>query len=237
MVSASTEASVQNRLLAALPAEEYKRLAPHLEPVSLTLSQVLFWAGDRTEYAYFPGSAIISLLTDLSEGFGIEVGLVGQEGLVGVSVVLEAETESKVATVQGEGTAMRIKASALREAMKRVGRLQTFLLQYTHALMSQISQSVVCNIRHKVEGRLARWLLMYQDRAESDDLTLTHEFISNMLGIRRSGVSEVAGKLQQAGLISYRRGQIRILNRGGLEEITCECYPVIKAEFDRLYRR
>ena len=236
-MSASTEAGVRNRLLAALPAEEYKRLAAHLEPVSLTLSQVLFRAGDRTEYAFFPGSAIISLLTDLSEGFGIEVGLVGQEGMAGVSVVLEAETESKVATVQGEGTAMRIKASALREEMKRGGRLQTFLLQYTHALMSQISQSVVCNIRHKVEGRLARWLLMYQDRTESDDLTLTHEFISNMLGIRRSSVSEVAGKLQQAGLIGYRRGHIRILNRGGLEEITCECYPVIKTEFDRLYRR
>ena len=225
----------QSRLLAALPADEYQRLAPHLEQVSLTLSEILFRPDEKLQYVYFPTSVIISLLTDLSDGYGLEVGLVGNEGMVGVSVILNADSEAKVATVQGSGDALRMKASVLKEEFTRGGKLQAYLLRYAHALMSQISQSVVCNVRHKIDGRLARWLLMYQDRAERNQLHLTHEFMANMLGIRRAGVSMVAHRLQQSGLIQYKRGRFKILDREGLVDLTCECYPVVKEEFDQLY--
>jgi CRP-like cAMP-binding protein len=234
-MSAHANARTANRLLAALPDEEYRRLLPHLEPVSLRLSEILFRPDDVLRYVYFPETCIISLLTDLSDGFGIEVGLVGNEGMVGVSAALGSEKEPKVATVQGAGTALRLKSEALREEIRRGGMLQYYLLRYAHALMSQISQSVVCNVRHPIEGRLARWLLMYHDRKETDEFKLTHEFIANMLGIRRAGVSMVANKLKRAGMIDYDRGLIRIVKRREMEEMTCECYPVVKAEFDGLY--
>ena len=221
----------ENRLLASLPVEEYERLAPRLEPVSLSLSQVLFMPEERLRHAYFPNTSIVSLLTDLEDGSGMEVGLVGKEGVVGVSVFLGG-METKVATVQGAGDALRIEANALREEFQRGGALQQALLRYTHALMTQISQSVVCNVRHPVAGRFARWLLMYHDRLEKDEFFLTHEFMASMLGVRRAGISEVAGKLQELGLISYQRGHIKILNRRGLEEFACECYPVVKSKFD-----
>jgi CRP-like cAMP-binding protein len=225
----------QNRLLAALPNDESKRLQLHLEAVTLQLGEILFRPEDALRYVYFPTTAIISLLTDLSEGTGIEVGLVGREGMADVSVILNAGSESKVATVQGVGTAMRMKASVLKEEFERGGKLQDYLLRYTNALMSQISHSAVCNLRHKIDCRLARWLLMYQDRTQSDEFFLTQDFIANMLGLRRAGVSTVAHRLRQAGLIQYKRGNIKILDRQGLKEMTCECYPVLKAEFDRLY--
>jgi CRP-like cAMP-binding protein len=224
-----------NRILSALTGEEYERLIPHLEQVSLPLSQILFRPDEVLKYVYFPETCIVSLLTDLSDGYGIEVGLVGREGMAGVSVILGTDKEPKVATVQGAGTALRMRASVIRDEARRGGRLQTYLLRYTHALMSQISQSVVCNVRHRIEGRLARWLLMYQDRFEKDEFRLTHEFIANMLGIRRAGVSMVANKLKRDGLIDYDRGQFRILNRRELEAMTCECYGIVKEEFDSLY--
>lgn len=227
----------QNRLLTVLPTDEYERLAPHLEEVSLTLGEILFRPDEKLQYIYFPNTAIISLLTDLSDGYGLEVGLIGYEGMVGVSVILNADSEAKVATVQGDGDAFRMQAIVLKEEFARGGQLQVYLLRYAHALMSQISQSVVCNVRHKIDGRLARWLLMYQDRAQYEELHLTHEFMANMLGIRRAGVSMVAHRLQQSGLIQYKRGRFKILDCEGLKRMTCECYDVVKAEFDQLYSR
>lgn len=236
-MSTVTQARTENRLLATLPGAEYERLLPHLEQISVPLSEILFRPDEVLRYVYFPETCIISLLTDLSDGYGIEVGLVGNEGMAGVSVALGMDKDQKVATVQGAGTVLRLKAGVLREEMMRGGMLQAYLLRYTHALMAQISQSVVCNIRHPIEGRLARWMLMYHDRAGRDEFRLTHEFVANMLGIRRAGVSMVANKLKQAGLITYYRGAFKILDRQGLVDMTCECYPVVKAEFDNLYAR
>jgi CRP-like cAMP-binding protein len=221
----------QNRLLDNLDVEEYELLAPHLETVSLSLSEILFRPEDQLQHVYFPTTSIISLLTDLSDGSGMEVGLVGREGMVGISAVLGG-SETKVATVQGQGEALRMKAEKLRDEFSRGGVLQNALLRYTHALMTQISQSVVCNARHPVEGRLARWLLMYHDRLERDEFELTHEFMANMLGVRRAGISEVANKLQELGFISYQRGRVKILNRKGMEEFACECYPIVKEKFE-----
>jgi CRP-like cAMP-binding protein len=221
----------ENRLLARLGAEEYEQLAPHLQPVSLSLSEVLFRPEDHLLKVYFPTTSLVSLLTDLSDGTGMEVGLVGHEGMVGVSAILGG-SETKVATVQAQGEALTMKTGKLREEFNRGGRLQQALLRYTHALMTQISQSVVCNARHPLEGRLARWLLMCHDRVKRDEFELTHEFMANMLGVRRAGVTEVANKLQEQGLISHQRGHIKILDRESLEEFSCECYPVIKEKFD-----
>jgi CRP-like cAMP-binding protein len=221
----------ENRLLARLAAEEYELLAPHLEPVSLALSEVLFRPEEKLQHVYFPTTAIVSLLTDLSDGGGMEVGLVGREGLVGISAILGG-SETKVATVQAQGEALRLKVGKLREEFSRGGALQYALLRYTHALMTQISQSVVCNARHPVEGRLARWLLMYHDRLDRDEFEMTHEFMAHMLGVRRSGISEVAQKLQDMGFINYHHGHIRVLDRRGMEKFACECYPVVKGKFD-----
>jgi CRP-like cAMP-binding protein len=222
-----------NRLLAALSPAEHARLAPQLELVPLALGQILFRPEDRLDFAHFPLTAVVSLLTELEDGTGMEVGLVGREGVAGVSTFLGG-TETKVATVQAEGTGLRIRAASLREEFARGGALQGTLLRYTHALMAQISQSAVCNVRHPLPGRLARWLLMYHDRVRRDEFDLTHEFMSNMLGVRRAGITEVAATLQEAGFISYQRGHIRILDRAGLEEFACECYPVVREKFEDL---
>jgi CRP-like cAMP-binding protein len=229
-MSVTSQPSTVNRLLAALPREEYERLAPHLEAVSLPLSQILFMPEDKLSHVYFPTTSIVSLLTDLEDGSGIEVGLVGREGMVGISVILGG-SETKVATVQASGGALKVRASAVREEFSRGGALQDVLLRYTHALMTQISQSVVCNVRHPLPGRLARWLLIYHDRLERDDFELTHEFMSNMLGVRRPGVTEVAGELQRMGFIRYRHGHIRIIDRKGMEDFACECYPAVKEKY------
>jgi CRP-like cAMP-binding protein len=230
-MTVATQTSTENRLLAALPREEYERLAPHLSEVSLKLNQVLFNPGDEITHAYFPTDSIVSLLTDLSDGSGMEVGLVGREGLAGISVILGG-SETKVATVQAVGGALKIRANALREEFRRGGALQNGLLRYTHALMTQISQSVVCNARHPLSGRLARWLLMYHDRLGRDEFELTHEFMAAMLGVRRAGVSEVANELQRMGFISYRRGRVRIIDRVGMEKYTCECYLLVKEKYE-----
>lgn len=223
--------TVGNRLLAALPPEEYERLAPRLEPVPVSLSEILFRPGDVLRHVYFPVNSIVSLLTDLSDGNGLEVGLVGKEGLVGISVILGG-SETKVATVQAAGDALRMEAGDLRREFAQGGELQRLLLRYMHALMAQISQTVVCNARHGIDGRLARWLLMYHDRMEADEFDMTHEFLAHMLGVRRAGVSVAANELQKRGFISYRRGHIKILDRKALEDFACECYPVVKEKFD-----
>jgi CRP-like cAMP-binding protein len=226
-----SEAVKQNRILAALPPDEYERIAPHLKPASFALSEVLFRPGDALSHVFFPTTCIISLLTQLEDGRGLEVGLVGREGFAGVAPVLGVDHEMKVATVQGAGEVLLLRVPVLLEEFARGGKFRELVLLYVHALTVQISQSAACTALHHIEGRLARWLLMYADRAETDELVLTHEFIANMLGIRRAGVSEIAYKLQERGLISYQRGRIRIIDRKGLEEFACACYPVVKAEY------
>jgi CRP-like cAMP-binding protein len=230
-MSAATQPQSENRILASLPAEEYARLARHLEPVSLHLSQVLFRPEEEIRHVHFPTASIVSLLTELEDGGGMEVGLVGREGIVGVSVILGGR-ETKVATVQAAGEALRMEAGAIREEFKRGGALQSLLLRYTHALMAQISQSAVCNVRHGIDERFARWLLMYHDRLGRDEFELTHEFMSYMLGVRRAGVSTAAASLQKKGFIEYRRGHIKMVDREALEDFACECYPIVAEKFD-----
>lgn len=230
-MSNTTQPLSENRLLAALPAEEYERLAPHLEPVSLSLGQILFMPDEQIQYVHFLITGVVSLLTDLEDGTGMEVGLIGREGIVGISAILGG-SETKVATVQASGMSHRLRVDKLKSEFSRGQTLQRMLLRYTHALMTQISQSVVCNSRHHVEGRLARWLLMFRDRVGRDEFELTQEFMANMLGVRRASISEIAGKLQGTGLIRYHHGHFTILDRKGLEEFTCECYPAIKAKYD-----
>jgi CRP-like cAMP-binding protein len=221
----------ENRLLSTLPANEYELLAPHLKTVFFRLGDLLFQPGDNIQHVYFPTTCIVSLLTDLADGTGLEVGLVGSEGIVGVSAILGG-SETKVATVQASGGAKVLNVAQLQEVFRKGGPLQTQLLRYTHALMTQISQSVVCNVRHPVEGRMGRWLLMYHDRLNVDEFDMTQEFMANMLGVRRSSVTEVALKLQEQGFIRYHRGHITILDRPGLEQFACECYGVTKEKFD-----
>jgi CRP-like cAMP-binding protein len=230
-MSATPQPLSENRLLAALSIEEQKRLAPNLETVSLELSQTLFHPDEELSYVYFPINSVVSLLTDLEDGSGMEAGLVGREGIIGVSAFLGG-SETKLATVQHQGTAFKLRADKLREEFRTGGALQNALLRYTHALMSQISQSVVCTARHNVDGRLARWLLMFHDRVETNEFVLTHEFMANMLGVRRASVTEVANNLQEMKLIHYHRGHFMILDRKGLEAFTCECYPAAKEKFD-----
>lgn len=233
----SSEAAQQreNRLLASLPEEEFQLIKSALELVSLSLGEILFEPPDQIRNIYFPINAIISFLAELPEGESIEVGLVGYEGLAGVDVVLGVERASRVATVQGSGHAWKMSTAALREAFQKCPQFQQRLLRFSYSLLSQISVSVVCNVHHKIDGRLARWLLMYHDRTMTDEFFITHEFMANMLGIRRASVSEVAKQLQDDRLVEYRRGQFQILNRAGLEEKSCNCYKVVKEEFDQLY--
>lgn len=225
---------IKNRLLATLPAEEYERLVPHLELVSLPLNQIIYQLGEPIEYVYFPHHAIISLLSVLEDGSTVEAGLVGNDGMVGLPVILGGNKTSNQALVQVAGNGMRMKAELLNSEFKRGGALQSLLLRYTQALLTQVSQGVACNRLHTIEERLARWLLTVQDRVESDQFPLTQEFIAQMLGTRRSGVTVAAGTLSKAGTIRYSRGKITIVNQGDLEAIACECYGIIKAEFNRL---
>ncbi|HEY0407441.1 MAG TPA: Crp/Fnr family transcriptional regulator [Pyrinomonadaceae bacterium] len=224
--------TTQNWILTGLPEEERERLSARLEPVELALGDVIFRPEEMLQHVYFPTTAVISLLTDLEDGSGVEVGLVGYDGLAGVSALSESK-ESKLATIQHTGQAFKLRAATLREEFGRGGVFQRKLLRYIHALMSQISQSVVCNVRHKVEQRMIRWLLMHHDRVGKDDFKMTQEFIAAMLGVRRASVTEVAQQLQEAGMIDYHRGHIRILDRHGMERRVCECYGVVKAELGR----
>lgn len=224
----------QNKILAALPGEEYDRLLSHLTPVSLPLGESLYETEDRIKYVYFVNTGVVSLVTHLKEGSGVEVGLVGNEGMVGLSIALGDDVSPSQAIVQIADGAMRMEASALRDELKGGGLLHTLLLRFTMATLKQVSQSAACNRSHHVAERLARWLLTCHDRVEGDELRLTQEFIAEMLGTRRAGVSEAAGILQGQGLIRYSRGHITVTDRAGLEEFACECYGVVKAEYDRL---
>ncbi len=231
-----SEASPQavNRLLAALLEPEYQRLVPHLEHVSLPVGQVLHKRGESIEYVYFPHRAIVSLISSPEEGSKVEVGLVGNEGVVGIPNILGDNIAATTAVVQLADSGMRIKASLLKTEFGRGGVLQSLLLRYTQALYALTLQNAACNRLHHLEERLARWLLLVCDRIELNELRLTQEFISEMLGVRRAGVTEAANSLQQAGLIRYHRGKITILNRQELEAASCSCYGIIKGEYARL---
>jgi CRP-like cAMP-binding protein len=223
-----------NRLLVALPAEDYERLRPDLKPVTFSLGDVIYESQGLMEYVYFPTTSHVSLLYTMIDGSTAEVGLVGNEGLVGIALFMGGDTTPNQAIVQGAGEALRMGASAMREEFKRGGEFQLALLRYTQSLIAQISQTAVCNRLHTTEQRLCRWMLMTHDRTHRDDLQMTHEFISNMLGIQREAVSIASHRLKDKGAISYTRGHIRILDRAALEKSACECYQVVKAEQDRL---
>ncbi|MBD2130378.1 Crp/Fnr family transcriptional regulator [Microcoleus sp. ZQ-A2] len=222
----------ENRLLAALPSEIKARLEPNLERVSLPFKEVLYEPREVIEYVYFPINAVVSLLTIVEERTLAEVGLVGNEGMVGLSVFLGIEATPFKAIVQVPGEAMRMKADVFKDFVNPDSPLYSLLLRYTHALMCQISQSAACNPNHSVEERCCRWLLMTCDRVQSDQFPITHEFLSQMLGVRRAGITVVAGMLQKAGLIRYSRGQMTILDRPGLEAVSCQCYRLVKEEED-----
>lgn len=223
---------IENRLLAALPTEDYNRLVAQMERVQLPFAEVLYEPDDVIQHVYFPNDSIVSLLSTVEDRSTLEVGIIGNEGMVGISVLLGVETSPYRALVQGEGSAMKMKAAALHKEMSADGSLQRLLLRHTHALMTQIAQSAACNRFHVVEARLARWLLMMRDRIGTDEFRLTHEFLSDMLGVRREGVTNAATVLQRNELITYSRGQIKILNQAGLEAAACKCYRIIKAEYD-----
>jgi len=228
--------STENRLLAALPREEYQRLVPELHPVTFSLGDVVYESGARLDYIYFPTTSVVSLLYMMEDGSVAEAGLAGNDGVVGVALFLGGDTTPNRAVVQLAGRAIRMKAKALQWEFRRGGALQQLLLRYTQALITQISQTAACNRLHSVEQRLCRWLLLCHDRAESNELLMTQEFISNMLGGRRESVTVAAGRLQDAGLIHYIRGRIKILDRKGLEAAVCECYGFVKNEVDRLFK-
>lgn len=225
---------IKNLILAALSRDEYERLLPLLEFVSLPLGETLYKSGDIIEHVYFPSDGLVSLLTHMNDGATIEVGLIGRDGMVGIPVLLGDDIAFEEAVVQIAGGAMRMRSEALKKDLKREhSPLLTLLLLYTRTLMKQVAQTAACNRRHTVEKRLSRWLLMCHDRMESDELPLKQEFISNMLGTRRASVGSATTGLQAEGLIRYSRGHISILKRKELEEFACECYRVVKGEADR----
>ena len=227
----------RNKILAALTGKEYDRLLPHLTPVSLRSGETLYETGGRIKHVYFVNGAVVSLVTHMEEGASVEVGLVGNEGVVGLSVVMGDDVSQNHAIVQIPDGAMRMETGKLRAELKRGGQLQSLLLRYSLVLLKQVSQTAACNRNHNLGERLARWLLLCQDRVEGREIRLTQEFLAQMLGTRRSRVSEAAIILQSAGLIHYSRGIITILDREGLEEFTCECYQVVRAELDRLHSK
>ena len=224
----------QNHLLDALPAAEYQRLAAELELVPMPLGQVLYESGGELRHAYFPTTCIVSLLYVMEDGASAEIAVVGNEGVVGVALFMGGGTMPNRAVVQSAGHAYRMRGPLALQEFGRYGALFRLLLRYTQALITQMAQTAVCNRHHSVDQQLCRWLLLSLDRLASDDLVMTQELIANMLGVRREGVTEAAGNLQRAGLIDYKRGHITVLDRPGLEKRVCECYQVVKTEFDRL---
>jgi CRP-like cAMP-binding protein len=226
----------QNQLLAALPTPEFTHLLSALELVLLPLGKLLFGPGQKLQYAYFPISAIVSLHLVMESGASAEVAGVGNEGLVGIQLFLGGGTTTSSAVVQTAGYAYRIASHLLMHEFNRASKVQHILLRYTQALITQIAQSVVCNRHHTVEQQLSRWLLVTLDRIPSGELVMTQELVASMLGVRREGVTQVAGKFQQAGFIRYRRGHISVLDRAGLETCACECYGVVKQELQRLQK-
>ena len=223
-----------NHLLAALPAEEYARLAPNLELVTMPLGHVLYESGSELRNVYFPTTAIVSLLYVMLDGASAEIAVVGNDGLIGVALFMGGETMPNRAVVQSAGHAYRLKGQLLKAEFHRSDGLQNLLLRYTQALLTQMAQTAVCNRHHSLDQQLCRWLLLSLDRLPSDELDMTQELIANMLGVRREGVTEAAGKLQKSGLIKYSRGHITVLDRARLETRVCECYAVVRKESERL---
>jgi CRP-like cAMP-binding protein len=224
----------ENRLLAALPESDFQDLLPDLEPVALTLGQVLHESGGTMVHAYFPTTSIVSLLNVLESGASAEIAVVGNEGVVGISLFMGGGSTPSRAVVQSAGQAFRLKAAIVRKQFEKPGPLMHLLLRYTQALLTQMAQTAGCNRHHSLNQQLCRWLLLSLDRLQGNNLLMTQELIANMLGVRREGVTEAALRLQHAGLIRYKRGQIAVLDRPGLEKRSCECYKVVKSEYDRL---
>lgn len=225
-----------NRLLAALPKKEYQRLLPDLESVPLVFGDIMFEPGDRLRHVYFPNDAIVSLLSAVEDREHLEVGIVGNDGMLGLHVFMGIDRSRTRSLVQGAGSAMRMKAATLHRETETGGSLHKLLNRYTHALITQISQSAACNRFHTVNVRLARWLLMMHDRVEGDEFRMTQEFLSHMLGVRREQVTLAAGALQKQKLLSYSRGLIGIHDRAGLEAASCKCYRVVRDEYDNLIK-
>ena len=223
-----------NHLLAALPNLVSTRWLAHLEDVELSLGQVLYESGGTLSHVYFPTTAIVSLLYVMENGASAEIAVVGNEGIVGISLFMGGESTPSRAVVQSAGRGLRLKAQMMKDEFNQAGPVLHRLLRYTQALITQMAQTAVCNRHHSLDQQLCRWLLLSLDRLQGDELVMTQELIANMLGVRREGVTEGALKLQQAGLIRYARGRITVLDRGGLEKRTCECYAVVKSEYDRL---
>ena len=225
---------LENALLEALPDAELARWLPHLEPVELPLGAVLYEAGNRLTHVYFPTTAIISLIYVMDSGATTEIAIVGSDGVVGVSLFMGGESTTSRAVVQSAGLGYRLKASQMMEEFNRTGPAMNLLLRYTQALITQMAQTAVCNRHHSLDQQLCRWLLLSMDRLRSNELVVTQELIANLLGVRREGVTEAAGRLHAAGLIAYRRGHITVIDRAQLEHRSCECYAVVKREYDRL---
>ena len=224
----------QNHLLAALADSEAERWLPQLEPIEMSLGEVLYESGTTLTHVYFPTTAIVSLLYVMENGASAEIAVVGNEGLVGISLFMGGESTPSRAVVQSAGRGFRLKAQAMKNEFNRAGPVLHLLLRYTQALITQMSQTAVCNRHHSLDQQLCRWLLLSLDRLSGSDLVMTQELIANMLGVRREGVTEAAHKLQDAGLIRYARGHISVLDRTALEKRVCECYAVVKKEYDRL---
>jgi CRP-like cAMP-binding protein len=224
----------ENRLIAALPPPEAGRWLPLLESVDMPLGSVLYESGGTLSHVYFPTTAIVSLLYVMENGASAEIAVVGNEGIVGVSLFMGGESTPSRAVVQSAGHGFRLKANVLKEEFSRAGPVLHLLLRYTQALITQMAQTAACNRHHTLDQQLCRWLLLSLDRLAGNDLVMTQELIANMLGVRREGVTEAALKLQSAGVIQYARGRITVLDRPGLEKLTCECYGVVKQEYDRL---
>jgi CRP-like cAMP-binding protein len=223
-----------NQLLAALPDVEWQRWKPLLEPVQMPLGQVLYESGRTMSHVYFPTTAIVSLLYVLENGSSAEIAVVGKEGIVGISLFMGGDSTPSRAVVQSAGQGLRLSACTMKTEFDRAGPTLHLLLRYTQALITQMTQTAVCNRHHSLDQQLCRWLLLSLDRLEGNTLVMTQELIADMLGMRRSGVNEAALKLQDSGLIRYKRGHILVLDRGGLEKRSCECYGVVKKEYDRL---
>ena len=225
---------LQNHLLMALSNDVRDRLLPHIERIVLPLGKVLYESGDKLRHVYFPTDSIISLLYVMENGASAEIAVVGNEGIVGVSLFMGGESTPSRAVVQSAGTAYRLNGQRLKDEFDRHGELLVLLLRYTQALLTQMAQTAVCNRHHSIDQQLCRWLLLSLDRLPSNELTMTQELIANMLGVRREGVTDAAGKLQKLGVIEYSRGHIKVLDRHKLEELSCESYAVVKQESDRL---
>ena len=231
---ASSFNSLENQLLAALPETERTRVLPLLEPVEMPLGKVLFESGCAISHVYFPTTSIVSLLHVMLDGASAEIAVVGHEGIVGISLFMGGISTPSRAVVQSAGWGFRLKADVIRQEFNRAGPAMHLLLRYTQALITQKAQTAACNRHHSLDQQLCRWLLLSLDRLQGNELVMTQELIANMLGVRREGVTEAAGHLQQAGLIRYQRGHITVLDRAGIEQRSCECYAVVKKEYDRL---